>query len=247
VGSVTGNLGGNVTGSVGSLAAQAKLDVNAEVDSALDTAIPGAPTANSINERVKAIDDKLPAGSIGDATAANQSTLLTRIPGTVQPQTGDSFARLGAPVGASISADVAAVKSDTGTLTTRVPGTVQPQTGDSFARLGAPVGVSVSADIVAVKGETAAILDDTGTSGVQVAASERTEIADALLQRDLDQVEVAAPVHSLATAGLKLVSRNKATGTTLEIYRTDGTTVKMTQTLTTDAAVEPIKEISVGA
>jgi len=205
VGSVTGNVGGNVTGSVGSLAAQAKLDVNAEVDVALDTAIPGTPTANSVNERVKAIDDKLPAGSIGDATAANQTTLLARIPGTVQPQTGDSYARLGAPAGAS-----------------------------------------VSADIVAVKGETAAILDDTGTSGVQVAASERTEIADALLQRDLDQVEVAAPVHSLATAGLKLVSRNKATGTTLEIYRTDGTTVKMTQTLTTDAAVDPIKEISIG-
>lgn len=49
-----------------SLGAQAKLDVNAEVDTALDTAIPGGPTANSINERVKAIDDKLPSGTISD-------------------------------------------------------------------------------------------------------------------------------------------------------------------------------------
>lgn len=37
--------------------------INAQVDAALDTAIPGAPTANSINERLKAIDDKLPSKS----------------------------------------------------------------------------------------------------------------------------------------------------------------------------------------
>ena len=55
--------------------------VNAEVDTALNTAIPGGPTANSINERIVAIDDDLPnvhthasnadtqtvAGTIGDA------------------------------------------------------------------------------------------------------------------------------------------------------------------------------------
>jgi hypothetical protein len=35
-------------------------------------------------------------------------------------QTGDSYARLGAPAGASVSADVAAVKSDTGTILTAV-------------------------------------------------------------------------------------------------------------------------------
>ena len=35
-------------------------------------------------------------------------------------QTGDSFARLGAPAGASVSADVAAIKADTGTTLTTV-------------------------------------------------------------------------------------------------------------------------------
>lgn len=48
---------GNVNGGVGSLSAQAKLDVNAEVDVALNTAIPGSPTADSINERIKTLDD----------------------------------------------------------------------------------------------------------------------------------------------------------------------------------------------
>lgn len=42
-------------------------------------------------------------------------TTATRIPGTIQPQTGDSFARLGAPVGASIAADIAGAKSSADT------------------------------------------------------------------------------------------------------------------------------------
>jgi hypothetical protein len=57
--------------------------------------------------------------SIGTSTYAGAdtsgtTTLLSRVPGTVQPQTGDSYARLGAPVGASNSADIAAVKSSVG-------------------------------------------------------------------------------------------------------------------------------------
>jgi hypothetical protein len=246
VGTVTGDVDGSVA-EVEALGAQAKLDVNAEIDSALNTAIPGSPTADSINERIASIDSKLPAGGIGDATAANQTTLLTRVPGVIEPQTGDSFARLGSPVGANVSADIAGIKSESGTLVTRIPGTVQPQTGDSFARLGVPAGASVSADIEAVKLDSAAILYDTETTGVQIAASERTEIADAVLQRDLDQVEVAAAVHSLTTAGLKLVSKVAAVGAELKTYRTDGTTIKMIQALTTDDTVDPIKEIGVGA
>lgn len=39
-------------------------------------------------------------------------------------QTGDSYARLGAPAGASIAADVAAVKTDTGNLVSRITSTL---------------------------------------------------------------------------------------------------------------------------
>lgn len=45
------------------------------------------------------------------------------------------------------------------------------QTGDNYARLGAPAGASIAADIAAVKTDTAAILVDTGTSGVIVATN----------------------------------------------------------------------------
>lgn len=48
------------------------------------------------------------------------------VPATIQvypsfPQTGDAFARIGAPVGASISADIAGVQADTDNIQTRLP------------------------------------------------------------------------------------------------------------------------------
>ena len=52
------------------------------------------------------------------------------------------FDRIGAPVGATISADIAGVQTTANTINTKV---------------GTPAGASVSADIAAVKGDTAAI------------------------------------------------------------------------------------------
>jgi len=71
-------------------------------------------------------------------------------------------------------------------------------------------------------------------------------IADAILKRDIDQVEVTAAVHSLTTAILKAVSRIKDNAGTLETYMTNGTTVKLSQTVTTDTSDEPIDELGVG-
>ncbi len=71
-------------------------------------------------------------------------------------------------------------------------------------------------------------------------------IADALLKRDIDQVEVAAPTHSLTVAILKAVSRIRDDGGTLQTFCTDGTTIKMSQTITTDANNQPIDELTAG-
>lgn len=99
--------------------------------------------------------------------------------------TGDAYVRLGAPVGASISADIAAVKADTGALVTSVdalPTNAELATAlDPIAtaaevtaataplattadltlvynRLGAPAGASMSADVAAVKADTTSLL-----------------------------------------------------------------------------------------
>lgn len=47
-----------------------------QVANALNTAIPGSPTADSINERVKAIDDKLPSGTISDFDESSNNVNL---------------------------------------------------------------------------------------------------------------------------------------------------------------------------
>jgi hypothetical protein len=140
------------------------------------------------------------------ADTAGTTTLLTRIPGTVAAQTGDSYARLGAPAGASHAADVAAVKVDTAAVkvqTDKLTFTVANQidsnvldwksatapamTGDSFARLGAPAGASVSADVAAVKVDSAGIKAKTDNLPASPAAVSDIPTAnanaDALLDR----------------------------------------------------------------
>ena len=73
-----------------------------------------------------------------------------------------------------------------------------------------------------------------------LAAAAQNNIADALLKRDIDQVEATAAIHSLCTAVLKAVSKIKDNAGTLEIYRTDGATLQASQVLSTDAAADPI-------
>lgn len=78
---VTGDVTGDVLGAIGSLAAQAKADVNAEVDAALNTAIPGSPVADSVNERLKALDD---------AYTAVRAALLDNLNATVSSRASQS-------------------------------------------------------------------------------------------------------------------------------------------------------------
>jgi hypothetical protein len=68
-------------------------------------------------------------------------------------------------------------------------------------------------------------------------------IADALLGRNVSNVEATAPEHSLATIVLAILQSAMA-GTTWTIYRTDGTTPHAAKAVTTDAAASPITEVS---
>jgi hypothetical protein len=96
----------------GDLTATMKASINTEVDAALDTAIPGSPTANSINERIQTMDnaytatragylDNLSAGAV--ALASSLATLAGKFTGITLlaewlgliagKQTGNSTAR----------------------------------------------------------------------------------------------------------------------------------------------------------
>jgi hypothetical protein len=118
------------------------------------------------------------------------------------------------------------------------------------SRLGAPVGASIAADIAAVKSDTAAVLDDTGATGVVVASGSKSgyalatapptsaEVADRVLGR-----AIAGGADGGRTVGQALAAlRNRVAraGSTLTVYAADDTTALWSSTLTTDPTAEPI-------
>lgn len=108
-------------------------------------------------------------------------------------------------------------------------------------------------NVAAIKADTAAILLDTGSDGVVVAAGSKTgfslttaehdNIADAVLARNVAEVEAGAPEHSLATVVLAALE-SQIVGTTWTIKRTDGGTTHATKTVATDAGAAPITGVS---
>lgn len=199
VGSVTGDVGGNVvgavasvtgavgsvTGAVGSVTAAVSVtgDLSATMKTSVQTAADAAVTANALVGAIAGYIDTEVAAIKAKTdqlvfTVANQVDVnVVDWKGAAAPaMTGDAYARLGAPAGASVSADIVAAKADTAAIkvqTDKMVFTVANQldvnvidwkgatapamTGDAFARLGAPAGASVSADIAAIKSDTAAV------------------------------------------------------------------------------------------
>ena len=88
------------------------------------------------------------------------------VPTTVQVFTraGDPFTRLGAPVGASISADIAGVQSDTNDIQTRIPAALVS------GRIDASVGAMASAVLTATAIAADAITDAKVASDVTIAS-----------------------------------------------------------------------------
>lgn len=117
---ITGNLSGSVgsvTGAVGSVTAGVTLAASA-VQAIWDALTTALTTAGSVGklivDNLNATISSRSSHSAADVWASAARTLtaatnITSTGGTTVPQTGDSFARLGAPAGASVSADIAAV------------------------------------------------------------------------------------------------------------------------------------------
>jgi hypothetical protein len=120
--------------------------------------------------------------------------------------------------------------------------TTELQSGLATAAALATVDDFLDTEIAAIKAKTDNIPAAPAAVGDIPTAIQN---ADALLKRDVDNVEATAPVHSLASALLKLVSRFKAS--TGETFRTDAVTVHMTQTPTVDASADPITELGAAA
>lgn len=106
--------------------------------------------------------------------------------------------------------------------------------------------VNVSVGAMAADVLTAAAIATDAIGAAEIASGGADKIADATLQRDMDQVEGAAAKHSLTTAILKAVSKVEDDAGTLKTFRTDGTTLQLSQTVTVDAGLDPIDSLDVG-
>lgn len=214
---------------------------------------------DTLNGLVQAIWDKATSaltavGSIGkrlvddiDAAVSSRSTyaggdtsgtttLLTRIPGTVQPQTGDSYARLGAPAGASVSADIAAVNTN---VLTRLPTSsyTAPDNADISAIKAKtdnlPAAPASTGDVTTV-GSAIAVLNNISTAQV------KTQVVAALVTDTY--AEPSAVVGATASIKdmlnwLKTLGRNQLsqTDTTQTLFANDDSTPIATAGVSDDA------------
>jgi len=101
--------------------------------------------------------------------------------------------RIGAPVGASISADIAAVQTTANTIDTRI---------------GAPVGASISADIAAVQTTASAINTKLGTP---VGASVSIDIAAVQTTATAINTKLGTPAGASVSADIAAVKSDTAT------------------------------------
>jgi hypothetical protein len=80
-------------------------------------------------------------------------------------------------------------------------------------------------------------------SGTDVLAAELdTASIDAILSRNVSNVETTMPEHCLGTIMLAMLEHS-ISGSTLTIKGTDGSTSRFTKTLTTNASADPITGI----
>lgn len=179
VGSVTGNVGGNVAGSVASVTAR----VTANVDQL-------GGVAQSLADLKDFADDGYDPATNKVQGVVLVDTLTTYTGNT--PQTGDSFARLGAPAAASVSADILAIDNLVDDLESRV---------GTPSDLGS--GATVAANLVDIEGQT----DDIGVAGAGLTAvpwnaawdaEVQSEVDDALVARFLDKLVI---VNGTADSG----------------------------------------------
>lgn len=154
------------------------------------------------------------------------------------PQTGDNFARLGAPAGASVSADIVAINAKTTNLPA-APASTTNITAGTIATVSGNVNGNVGGSVASVTGLTASNLDATISSRLASASytipPTANQNADALLDRT-DAVETGWSIRMVqrilfAVLGGKASGMGTATG----IFRS-GTDAKDRVTATIDAS-----------
>jgi hypothetical protein len=158
--------------------------------------------------------------------------------------TGDAFARLGAPAGASVSADVAAVKAetvtilaDTNDIQTRIPAALV--SGRIDASVGAMATDTLTASALAADAVTE-IQAGLATSAALAALPAATDNADALLGRNVSGGSSTGRTVKQALHAMR--NKQVVSAGTLTVYDTDDSTTSWTAAVTQTAG-DPISAI----
>ena len=121
------------------------------------------------------------------------------------PQTGDNFARLGAPAGASVSADVAAIKaetatvlSDTNDIQTRIPAALV--SGRIDASVGAMAAGVVTAAAIATDAIDADAIAADAVTEIQSGLATAANLATVAGYLDTEIASILADTNELQTA-----------------------------------------------
>lgn len=119
-----------------------------------------AVATGAIDADALAADAGTELGTAVWATAARTLTAATNITstgGTTVPQTGDSYARLGAPAGASVSADIAAIEAQTDDIGVAGAGLTALATQASVDTVAGYIDTEVASILAAVDTEIGAV------------------------------------------------------------------------------------------
>lgn len=231
----------------------------------LETAI---ATASSIGLKLKTnLDAAISSRSTyAGADTAGTTTLLSRIVGTLltgnhNPQTGDSFARLGAPAGASVSADMAAVKVETAAILldtgTTLDGKIDTIAVDVAGLDGAAMRGTDSAALASVCTETRLAELDAANLPTDIAARATPAQVNAEVLDVLNVDTFAEPGQGTPTATTTLAAkigylykawrnRNTQTASQYSLYNDDAITVGQKATFADDATTADRGEIATG-
>lgn len=220
--------GGNVDATISSRSTLSAAQVNAEVDTALDTAIPVSPTADSINERLKRLEEDVTptrAGNLDnlDATVSSRSTLSAADVNTEVDNALDT-AIPGAPTAGSVNERLKAL--DDNYTAARAP---------NLDNLDAAITTRLAASSAPINWSDLAITATTGevtvnTLSTTAKADVKGEVDTALgtdAISELGSVPAAAPDLKTAVMFLFMRLRNlhTATASQAKIHNDAGTAI----------------------
>ena len=123
-----------------------------------------------------------------------------------------------------------------------------PTNAEMEARTLLAASYATASVLATVAANVVLVLDDTGTAGVVLSAATCNKIADHVRRRTQANVEASSDGDTLSLLSLygviQQIQESNAVGTTLTVYRTDGTTSLGTRTLATDPAADPVTGVS---